>query len=55
MKLHSYSSELVTFVEAKWARAKLATVGILIGTIVLLILWLIGPKVGPTKTIHFAT
>ncbi len=34
MKLYSYSSELLTFVEAKWAKAKLATVGILMGTII---------------------
>jgi hypothetical protein len=34
LKLYSYSSELLKFVEAKWARAKLATCGILIGTII---------------------
>jgi hypothetical protein len=34
MKLYSYSSELLTFVEAKWAKAKLATIGIVIGTII---------------------
>lgn len=33
MKLYSYSSELLTFVEAKWYRARLATLGILVGTI----------------------
>jgi hypothetical protein len=35
MKLYSYSSELLTFVEAKWTLAKLVTGGILIGTILL--------------------
>ncbi|MGA3288245.1 MAG: hypothetical protein ABSD46_12555 [Bacteroidota bacterium] len=35
MKLYSYSSELLTFVEAKWALAKLATSGILMGTVIL--------------------
>ena len=34
MKLYSYSSELLTFVEARWAKAKLAACGILIGTII---------------------
>ncbi len=34
MKLYSYSSELLTFVEAKWAKAKFAACGILIGTII---------------------
>jgi hypothetical protein len=34
VKLYSYSSELLTFVEATWAKAKLATCGILIGTII---------------------
>ncbi len=33
MKLYSYSSELLTFVEAKWYRARLATLGVLVGTI----------------------
>jgi hypothetical protein len=33
MKLYSYSSELLTFVEAKWYRARLATLGIVVGTI----------------------
>jgi hypothetical protein len=35
MKLYSYSSELLTFVEAKWVIAKFATGGILIGTVIL--------------------
>lgn len=35
MKLYSYSSELLTSVEAKWAIAKFATSGILIGTVIL--------------------
>ena len=35
VKLYSYSSELHTFVEAKWVTAKFATGGILIGTIIL--------------------
>ncbi len=34
MKLYSYSSELLTFVEAKWTKAKFAACGILIGTII---------------------
>lgn|GEM_PF-1374863 len=35
LKLYSYSNELLTFVEAKWAIAKFATSGILIGTVIL--------------------
>jgi hypothetical protein len=35
VKLYSYSSELHTLVEAKWARAKFATSGILLGTFIL--------------------
>ena len=35
MKLYSYSSELHTIVEAKWAIAKFATSGILLGTFIL--------------------
>jgi hypothetical protein len=35
MKLYSYSNDLLTFVEAKWPVAKLATGGILIVTILL--------------------
>ena len=35
VKLYSYSSELLTFVEVKWAIAKFATSGILIGTVIL--------------------
>jgi hypothetical protein len=34
VKLYSYSSELLTFVEAKRAKAKLAACGILMGTII---------------------
>jgi hypothetical protein len=34
VKLYSYSSELLTFAEAKWAKAKFAACGILIGTII---------------------
>jgi len=34
VKIYSYSSELLTFVEAKWARTILATFGILIGSII---------------------
>lgn len=34
MKLYSYSSELLTIIEAKWARAKFVTCGILIGIII---------------------
>lgn len=32
MKIYSYSSELLTLVEEKWVKAKLAIVGVLIGT-----------------------
>jgi hypothetical protein len=35
VKLYSYSSELLTFVEAKWVIAKFAIGGILIGIIIL--------------------
>ncbi len=35
MKLYSYSSDVLTFVEVKWALAKFAVGGILIGTILL--------------------
>jgi hypothetical protein len=35
VKLYSYSSELHTIVEAKWAIAKFATSGILLGTFIL--------------------
>lgn len=35
MKLYSYSRESQTFVEAKWARAKFALLGIVFGTILL--------------------
>jgi hypothetical protein len=35
VKLYSYSSERHTFVEAKWATPKFATVGILMGTVIL--------------------
>jgi outer membrane murein-binding lipoprotein Lpp len=35
LQLYSYSSELQTFVEAKWALGKFAIVGIVIGTIIL--------------------
>jgi len=34
VKLYSYSSELLTFVEAKWAKSKLAAYAILVGTII---------------------
>ncbi len=34
MKLYSYSSELLTFVDAKWTKAKIATCGIIIGSII---------------------
>ena len=34
MKLYSYSSKLLTFVEARWIKAKFAAVGILIGIII---------------------
>ena len=33
VKVYSYSSELITFVDAKWAIAKLAFGGVLIGSI----------------------
>jgi hypothetical protein len=33
VKIYSYSSELLTFVDAKWTRARLAAFGVLIGTI----------------------
>ena len=33
VKVYSYSSELITFVDAKWAIAKLAVRGVLIGSI----------------------
>ena len=32
MKIYSYSSDLLTFVEEKWVKAKLAIVSVLIGT-----------------------
>jgi hypothetical protein len=35
VKLYSYSSELLTFVETKWVITKFATGGILIGTVIL--------------------
>jgi hypothetical protein len=35
VKLYSYSSESLTFVDAKWAIAKFAIGGILIGTVIL--------------------
>ena len=35
MKLYSYSSELLTFVESKWVIAKFATCGILMGIVIL--------------------
>jgi hypothetical protein len=35
MKLYSYSSRLLTFVEAKWTLARFVTGGVLIGTILL--------------------
>ncbi len=34
MKLYYYSSELLAFVDAKWTKAKLATCGIIIGSII---------------------
>jgi hypothetical protein len=34
VKLYSYSSKLLTFVEAKWIKAKFAAAGILIGIII---------------------
>ncbi len=34
MKLYSYSTELLTFVESKWTKTKFAVCGILIGTII---------------------
>jgi hypothetical protein len=36
MKLYYYSSKLLTFVETKWVKPKFATVGILIGIVILL-------------------
>jgi hypothetical protein len=33
--MYSYSSKLLTFVEAKWVKAKFAAVGILIGIVIL--------------------
>lgn len=42
MRLYSYSSELHTFVEAKWAKTTIAAGGILIGTI--LFFGVIGPN-----------
>jgi hypothetical protein len=35
VKLYSYSSELLAFVEAKWVIAKCVTGGIIIGTVIL--------------------
>lgn len=32
MKLYSYSSELLTFVEKKWTKIRIAAIGIIIGT-----------------------
>jgi len=34
MKLYSYSGKMLTFVEAKWFKAKFATVGIFIGIVI---------------------
>src|ERR1700690_2342557 len=34
MKVYSYSDELLTFVDAKWVRAKLAVGAVLIGSII---------------------
>jgi len=48
MKLYSYSSESLTFVEAKWTLAKFATGGILLGTIILLGFMELNQSVGNT-------
>ena len=48
MKLYSYSSESLTFVEAKWTLAKFATGGILLGTVILLGFMELNQSVGNT-------
>ncbi len=46
VKLYSYSSELLTFVEAKWAIVKLAASGILVGAVILFGVVELNPSVG---------
>jgi hypothetical protein len=46
VKLYSYSSESLTFVEARWAIAKLATCGILIGAVILFGVIKLNPSIG---------
>jgi len=46
MKLYSYSSELLTFVEVKWVNTKFVIAGILLGIVILLGLINLNQSVG---------
>jgi hypothetical protein len=48
MRLYYYSSEFLTFVEAKWTLAKFLTGGILLGTVILLGFMELNQSVGNT-------
>jgi hypothetical protein len=48
MKLYSYSSELLTFVEVKWVNTKFVIAGILLGIVILLGLINLNQSIGNT-------
>lgn len=54
MKLYSYSSDLLKFVETKWALAKFAVGGILLGTLVLFGVVKMNQSVADTLAAHSA-
>lgn len=54
MKLYSYSSELLTFVDAKWTLAKFAAGGILLGSLLLFGVVKLNQSVADTPGTHSA-
>jgi TolA-binding protein len=54
MKLYFYSSQLLTFVDAKWTLAKFAAGGILLGTLLLLGVVKLNQSVADTLGSHSA-